>query len=559
MKIVILSGGSGNDALICGLKSLYKDCNVFVIVNAYDNGKSTGVCRKITNTLGVSDIRKNHIRMYKAVSDHVDRNIVEFYENRYDFSSDIITEIFSLLDDWDLSQFKKYVVNFFDRSDSTKFTYNDFNIANIVYSEMYAELGYEVTNRYFCDLLGIDDFVILNSFDNVFINAITSNYNIITDEGDIVEYRNSDDPIKQIFYTGDTKNTLNPVAVDLIQDADLIVISTGTYWSSIYPTLHYANLYKHINNSSAKKLWAINNEEDKDSYGVTSNDFIHYTSKLGLDLSDFIILENIDARESLKEPCEDFKVVYKSMGNSNGKHDGTKFATAIFQCYYGLDKITRNTEYIFDFDDTLWSRSEDKRSVSIDNVKLVNKLKNSIIISGNSYKSIYKKLSSVYGRDIKDFSLDIWADANSTLYRNNKNIQCIKELEFDSYDEIDKIKQYADKYGLNIQASNVCLKIKPLNPLERNILADYLNDYLLKDSKELVAHKTGTTTIDILKKNNSKSFLFNYLNFDGNNTLYIGDEVDSGNDADISKLCTSYIHTSGVEETNLLLRLLLQV
>ena len=38
---------------------------------------------------------------------------------------------------------------------------------------MYVEKGYEETNKYFCNLLGINDFVILNSFDNIFINAIT--------------------------------------------------------------------------------------------------------------------------------------------------------------------------------------------------------------------------------------------------------------------------------------------------------------------------------------------------------------------------------------------------
>ena len=69
MKIVVLSGGSGNDALIKGLNAYAVNggFELHVIVNAYDNGKSTGVCRAVTDTLGVSDIRKNHIRMYEAL------------------------------------------------------------------------------------------------------------------------------------------------------------------------------------------------------------------------------------------------------------------------------------------------------------------------------------------------------------------------------------------------------------------------------------------------------------------------------------------------------------
>ena len=38
MKITILSGGSGTDSLIKGLISIYKNVDVRVVVNAYDNG-----------------------------------------------------------------------------------------------------------------------------------------------------------------------------------------------------------------------------------------------------------------------------------------------------------------------------------------------------------------------------------------------------------------------------------------------------------------------------------------------------------------------------------------
>ena len=349
MKIVVLSGGSGNDALIRGLKKFYPDCDVKVIVNAYDNGKSTGVCRKITNTLGVSDIRKNHIRLYKATVFSVNKNLVEFYENRYDFDS--IEKPHHLLIDWGLADLYKYVVRFFERCSVTEF--KDFNIANIVYSEMYSELGYEETNQYFCNLLGIDDFVILNSFDNVFINAVTSSFKILNDEGDIVEYKNAEDPIKCIFYTGENNQTLNPKAIDLVLDANLIIISTGTFWSSIYPTLHYADFWQYINNSSAKKLWVINNEEDKDAYGVTSNNFITYMESLGLDLTDFTILENLDAKDSLQQDNPKYRIVKKSMGNINGKHDGDLYAKEVYNLYYGIDDIAENTKYVFDFDDTI--------------------------------------------------------------------------------------------------------------------------------------------------------------------------------------------------------------
>ena len=51
--------------------------------------------------------------------------------------------------------------------------------------------------------------------------------------------------------------------------------------------------------------------------------------------------------------------------------------------------------------------------------------------------------------------------------------------------------------------------------------------------------------------------VFNYLNLDAFSNLYIGDEIDKGNDQEIANSCKKYIRTSGAVETNLLLKLLL--
>ena len=311
MNIVILSGGSGNDALVRGLKSFYPSCNIKVIINAYDNGKSTGICRQITNTLGVSDIRKNHIRMYKATHTDIDSRIVEFYENRYDFSS--CEDVLDKLKDWNLTSFQPAVKKFFANKLTENIEFKDFNVANIVYSQMYKEFGYEYTNALFCDLLGIDDFVILNSFDNVYLHAITCSGNLLTDEGEIVEYSNTYDPIVSISYhTEDSMMTavqhLNPKVITELDSADLIIISSGTFWSSIYPTLDYAELYTYVNRAKATKIWVMNTSEDKDSLGVTSNQFIQHLSNLGLDLSSFIILENEDAIDTLKQPNVNYNI-----------------------------------------------------------------------------------------------------------------------------------------------------------------------------------------------------------------------------------------------------------
>ena len=565
MKITILSGGSGNDSLIKGLKLLYKNIDVKVIVNAYDNGLSTGVCRSITNTLGVSDIRKNHIRMYKAMSpdECLDTRLIEFYEGRYNLEPNREATAISLLDGWGLKdKFGEYVHNFFKKIEYAKenmYNFDNFNVANIVFSEMYSELGYEKTNKISCDLLGIDDFVILNSFQNVYLNAITNDYSVMTDEGDIVKLCDYNRKIINTFYTPKMVPELNTKAVDAILNCDLLLISTGTFWSSIYPTLQYGDLYKYINESTAKKIWAMNNTEDKDAYGVSSNDFIDIVSNLGLDLSSFTILENKCADDLLKQEYQGYNIVKKTLGNNIGKHDPRLFAQELLLIYYGL-----NVEYdhiLFDFDDTLYSRSDDKKVISYNNLYDVKFLKDRVdvkIVSGNTYSSIENKLIAVYGTDTSTYP-DIWADANSCLYVNGKIVNYIDTHRILDYQKVlDILKNYEelnDKIhevaGLDLNGYYLFnIKIKPLTDLERKLLCDILNK---SDLNDVVAIPTGKTTVDILSTNNSKANTLKGL--DGK-VLYIGDEIDKGNDRSIALACDSYIKVTDVEETSVLLQLL---
>ena len=565
MKITILSGGSGNDSLIRGLKLLYKNIDVKVIVNAYDNGLSTGVCRSITNTLGVSDIRKNHIRMYKAMSpdECLDTRLIEFYEGRYNLEPNREATAISLLDGWGLKdKFGEYVHNFFKKIEYAKenmYNFDNFNVANIVFSEMYSELGYEKTNKISCDLLGIDDFVILNSFQNVYLNAITNDYSVMTDEGDIVKLCDYNRKIINTFYTPKMVPELNAKAVDAILNCDLLLISTGTFWSSIYPTLQYGDLYKYINESTAKKIWAMNNTEDKDAYGVSSNDFIDIVSNLGLDLSSFTILENKCAHDLLKQEYQGYNIVKKTLGNNLGKHDPRLFAQELLLIYYGL-----NVEYdhiLFDFDDTLYSRSDDKKVISYNNLYDVKFLKDRVdvkIVSGNTYSSIENKLIAVYGTDTSTYP-DIWADANSCLYVNGKIVNYIDTHRILDYQKVlDILKNYEelnDKIhevaGLDLNGYYLFnIKIKPLTDLERKLLCDILNK---SDLNDVVAIPTGKTTVDILSTNNSKANTLKGL--DGK-VLYIGDEIDKGNDRSIALACDSYIKVTDVEETSVLLQLL---
>lgn len=561
MKLVILSGGSGNDTMVKGLKRLNAwdgmECDLKVIVNAYDNGKSTGVCRAITNTLGVSDIRKNHSRMYQATyGDNVDKNLMEFYDGRFDLEKGKEAEqVLSLLHKWGMDEYSEYAVKFFEHPNVGDFDFKSFSISNVIYSQMYETFGYEYTNKHFCDKLGIDDFVILNSFDNVFLKAQTQSGRIIEDEGEIVFWDNPDDKIVKTIYDVKSSFGLNPKAIQAVESADLLIISTGTFYSSLQPTVEYLDFYKYINNSHAKKIWVMNNEEDGDSFGVSDLDLVSAMEKTGLDLSDFVILVNSDARDSMRQTESRHNFVKLPMGNINGKHDATKYSRALFNVYYGLhfdyDKL------LFDFDDTVFSRDANEESISIENLKLVNALGDrAIIVSGNSYQSIRAKIAKAYGDDLSQWNVDIWADANSVLYRNDKEAKVLEKhiITADVKGQLDKLTK---KYKVNVEtvgSSPVNYKIKPLNQSQREELAKQIND---KCGKVVKAKLTGKTTVDVVGLQNDKVSVFEECNLQDKKTLFVGDEITSGNDVGISQKCSEALRVSGVWETNLILRLLI--
>lgn len=328
-NIVIFSGGSGNDAILEGLIKYgeYTDKNINIIVNAYDDGKSTGVCREVTNTLGVSDIRKNHYKLHKLLKgDHINESLIKWYEDRLDIDKNFRTGN-SVLDN--------YIVKFFNNPNASLFSYKNFNVMNIIYSQLYREEGYEKTNSIFSNFLGIKDIVKLNSFDNIKIVASTEEGKVITDEGDLVEFCNFKDRINDIYFVGKSTYGLNDEAIKLVKEADLIIISSGTFWSSLYPTFKYLDFYKYINKSKANKLWIMNSSEDKDTYGVSNVDMFIDLQYLGIDFSKFKILINNDASEILRKKSDimDVFTVHKSLGNKKGKHDSKLLWKAIEEIY----------------------------------------------------------------------------------------------------------------------------------------------------------------------------------------------------------------------------------
>lgn len=490
LRIVIFAGGTGSIALQTGLHNLFgESAKVDVIISAYDNGKSTGECRKVFNgkILGPSDLRKNQLTQYHLVKGSANPEaeyIYSLFENRYsaanweeyyNYAKKQIQETFQKIREIveDASRYKKvenrlvFLLEYFFFNDFVSIDrkvrkkaitvdYTDFSIANIFYASAAAlnnnSLG--LAGQYISDLLNIENRVHLISDVNLYLHAETKKGTVISDEGVIVAWDNPNDPISKVKLLGEKGNEYLP-AVDednqlsisckqLVEAADIIIYSSGTQWSSLIPTYMHKDFRELLKNSKARKYLVMNNVPDKDMKGMNADDLCN-TVKDYIDLCDvkIVLNQNADASMANVSMFPSSQIVSGELGKPMLKtHDPEKLVKAIMKDYYS--EFLNPKFYFFDFDDTIWSSSKETsdRSISKDNLRLLYKCfaYKSALISGNSSKhfeslkdefSEAQKLSGVENREI-------------TIYCNGGN--CVNKM-------VDGDFQYqyniCDEYNLN--------------------------------------------------------------------------------------------------------------
>ena len=89
-KILVIAGGSGPKNILKGLHlHAGENVKVQVLVNALDNGLSTGQCRQVYGgkLLGPSDVRKNAVTRHIQL--HGDTALAKFMNHRFTVSTDL--------------------------------------------------------------------------------------------------------------------------------------------------------------------------------------------------------------------------------------------------------------------------------------------------------------------------------------------------------------------------------------------------------------------------------------------------------------------------------------
>lgn len=348
-RVVILSGGRGARSMIKAFLER-EDCDVTVVVNPFDDGKSTGEIRRVFNMPGPSDVRKNLEWMLS--DDHPD---AAAFKRIFAFRYPARTDRFAAVDDlvafvagerdllpgltiqdvgvrFVLRRLIEAFIGGMTRFQGTlgaDLDFDDLSLANCIFAGAYEVMGRDFGKA--AALLGrlfrCRGRVLPSSTEDLKLVAIRQNDEVLLSEAEIVT-ETSDIPIREILFVSrypdrelieslpgpDRQNYLEsigltPVATPevcaAIRRADIILFAPGTQHSSLYPTYRTKGIAEAIaGNPGANRILVTNIAPDADIPGFTAADIAseairHLKANGATDLIDQILV-NLPGRLSGK-------------------------------------------------------------------------------------------------------------------------------------------------------------------------------------------------------------------------------------------------------------------
>lgn len=593
-NVVIFSGGTGSIAIQEGFASIYgnDNYNLDIIINAYDNGKSTGTCRTIFDSkiLGPSDLRKNHMNQFKvqkaaALKDFSSKESVLYRmfslrldasskEDYYDKACALLEEGRRAIGDKDTYYLKSLLDYFFFddvhndtwRKALTGVDFKDFSIANIFYSAAAAMNGYSLrlAGKDMAAVLGIKDNVHLISDVNLYLEARTESGKIIRDEGDIVEWDNPEDKIVSVMLLKNGEEYIPSVdeGTDLtkvksiksiVEAADIIIFSSGTQWSSLIPSYMHSGLRKILAASKAKKYVVMNNVEDHDMKGVTADEIISILGRY-IPVDDITAVVNDDAVPSMNSVSA-IRSISGHIGGEKAKHNPVKLIALLMKDFFEV--TDKYKTFIYDLDGTLWDeRANNKgKAVGSENMNLFT----GIIHSGNNYEHVRDAFKYLYHQEAET---DIYSDFGNVHFTSeNYMIELLTEeyvIDTAIVAALDKVDAFTGK--IKTRGQGCVVTIKPL--VNREVLLRKAQEVLNQFGEEYEARISGHTSIDIMKKNYDKKTMLglimqrHHLSID--QVIFVGNETEEGAEANIKELGVRTLQVDDVYECNMLLRTLKQ-
>ena len=212
-KVVVLGGGTGLSSLLKGLKMYPVD--ISAIVSVCDDGSSTGKLRKEFNTPAVGDIRKVIISLSET-----EPLVEELLNYRFSTTSDL----------------------------------NGHAVGNLILTALTNITGNMSDGiTALSKVFNLKGKVIPLTEDNVTLIGKMEDGQIVEGEHHITEYNQK---IKGVSYKEKPVVTMD--AINAIKEADCIILSMGSLYTSIIPNLLCKEIIKEIDKSKANIVYVCN-------------------------------------------------------------------------------------------------------------------------------------------------------------------------------------------------------------------------------------------------------------------------------------------------------------
>lgn len=212
-NVVVMGGGTGLSTLLRGLKKF--PVNITAIVSVSDNGGSTGRLREDFNIPAVGDIRRVIVSLSETES--------------------LAQELFNY-------RFK------------TNGELNGHTVGNLILtaaSEITGNLSDGIEEM--SSLFNLKGKVVPLTEDNVTLMGEMEDGSIIKGEAEITL---SEKRIKRVFY--EEEPIITPLAIKAIREADYIILSMGSIYTSVIPNIISKSVIDEIDKSNAKIMYVSN-------------------------------------------------------------------------------------------------------------------------------------------------------------------------------------------------------------------------------------------------------------------------------------------------------------
>ncbi len=248
-KVVIFGGGTGLSTLLKGLKNFPLD--ITAVVSVCDDGKSTGRLREEFNTPAVGDIRRVIISL--AEVEPLVEKLVNYRFNTY--------------------------------SDLNGHTVGNLLLTALCNINGNMSDGIEALSKVF----NLSGRVLPLTEDNVTLVAKMKDGKVITGEHNIT---NTFSEIDKVYYK--EKPKVNDKVLEKIKEADLIILSMGSLYTSTIPNILPKEIKNAIDHSNGKIMYVANimtQKGETDDYKV-SDHVIAINKYLGKRKLDIVIANN---------------------------------------------------------------------------------------------------------------------------------------------------------------------------------------------------------------------------------------------------------------------------